>query len=270
MGHGSPLDPSGTQILVHQKAIAGNIKISRGMRSHLTPGDFYDISYGGVVNGNRSDGPHSWLIPSDRWDDIEDWHWACQLQQAQAIRFGVEYMRSLEPVNAGTLVWQLNDDWPVISWSAVDYDGHRNPLWYASRDFFAPRLAFIQPEVSEAYRAEHSWAGMPVAPDQLALVMVNDTRQAWEGRWRVERRRLDGTVLADQITRVSIPAGGQARVVLEAAVATFGDPAQEILVASPDRPGFARVIYNPARVVAGSSSKTLSKPLLKPRSAATD
>ncbi|MCT6900856.1 MAG: hypothetical protein M3Z49_07855 [Bifidobacteriales bacterium] len=52
---------------------------------------------------------------------------------------------------------------------------------------------------------------MPVTPDQLALVMVNDTCQAWEGRWWAERRRLDGTVLADQITRVSIPAGGQAQ-----------------------------------------------------------
>ena len=90
---------------------------------------------------------------------------------------------------------------------------------------------------------------MPVTPDQLVLVMVNDTRQAWEGQWRVERRRLDGTVLADQIARVSIPAGRQAQVVLEASVAAFGDPAQEILVAGPDRPGFARVIYNSAEVV---------------------
>ena len=104
MDHDSPLDPSGTQILVHQKAIAGNIKISRGMRSHLTPGDFYDISYGGVVNGHRSDGTHSWLISSDRREDIEDWRWDCQLQPAQVIRFGVEYMCSLEPLNAGTLV----------------------------------------------------------------------------------------------------------------------------------------------------------------------
>lgn len=58
-------------------------------------------------------------------------------------------------------------------------------------------------------------------------------------------------------------------MVLEAAVVTFCGPAQEILVFSPDQPGFAGVIYNPARVVAGSSSKTLSKPLLRPRNAAT-
>lgn len=52
------------------------------------------MSFGGVVNGKPSDGKHSWLIPTDNWADIEDWHWACQLQQAQAMRFGVEYMRS--------------------------------------------------------------------------------------------------------------------------------------------------------------------------------
>ena len=47
----------------------------------------------------------------------------------------MEYLRSLEPVNAGTLVWQLNDDWPVISWAAVDYDGHRKPLCFALARF---------------------------------------------------------------------------------------------------------------------------------------
>ena len=47
----------------------------------------------------------------------------------------------------------------------------------------------------------------------------------------------------------SLIAGEQAQVVLEAAVVTFCGPAQEILVFSRDRPGFARVIYNPAEVV---------------------
>ena len=45
----------------------------------------------------------------------------------------------------------------------------------------------------------------------------------------------------------SLIAGEQAQVVLEAAVVTFCGPAQEILVFSPDRPGFARVIYNPGQ-----------------------
>ena len=158
--HDEKLEPFGDQMLVHQKASGGNYKLARGMRGHITPGDLNDVSFGGVVHGTPKDGEHSWLIPTDDWADIEDWHWATQLQQAQAMRFGVEHMRSLEPVNAGALIWQLNDDWPVVSWAAVDFNGHRKPVWYASRDFFAARLTTIQPRTSEEYRATHSWEGV--------------------------------------------------------------------------------------------------------------
>ncbi|PJM78592.1 glycoside hydrolase family 2 protein [Bifidobacterium scaligerum] len=269
--HDEPLEPFGKQMLVHQKAAGGNIKLARGMRGHLTPGNIDDVSYGGVVNGKPSDGAHSWLIPTDEWASIEDWHWACQLQQAQAIRFGVEHMRSLEPVNAGTLIWQLNDDWPVVSWAAVDYYGHRKPLWYASHDFFAPRFATIQPRVSEQYRKDHSWEGVSVAADHLALVIANDTLAAWSGTWTVERRDFDGAVLASQSFDVTFAAGKPEHVTLalDEAVAAFGDVSREVLVVTPvaagsaaddgsgaagavaagGADGFARVIYNPADVI---------------------
>ncbi|OZG62834.1 Mannosidase [Bifidobacterium lemurum] len=247
--HDKRLDPFGEQMLVHQKASGGNYKLARGMRSHLTPGNLNDVSFGGVVNGDPSDGEHSWLIPTDDWNDIEDWHWACQLQQAQAMRFGVEHMRSLEPVNAGALIWQLNDDWPVVSWAAVDFDGHRKPVWYASRDFFAPRLATIQPRVSEEYRATHSWEGVAVVADHLALVVLNDTREAWSGTWTVERRSLDGAVLASETHEVSLGAVSHATVALGRDVSTFGDPRNELVVATASDGAFARVIHNPAEVV---------------------
>lgn len=255
--HDEILEPFGKQMLVHQKAKGGNIKLARGMRSHLTPGGINDVSYGGAVNGKPSDGEHSWLIPTDEWNSIEDWHWACQLQQAQAIRFGVEHMRSLEPVNAGTLIWQLNDDWPVVSWAAVDYYGHRKPMWYASRGFFAPRFATIQPRVSESYREGHSWEDVPVAADQLALVVMNDTRAAWAGTWTVERRDFNGTVLASQSFDVSFEAGGPGHVTLPLSetVASFDDSSREVVMATPvanltdDDAEFARVIYNPADVI---------------------
>ena len=56
---------------------------------------------------------------------IDDWHWATQLNQARAVRFGIEHFRSLHPLNPGAIVWQLNDCWPVISWAAVDGHGLR-------------------------------------------------------------------------------------------------------------------------------------------------
>ncbi|MEJ5921406.1 hypothetical protein [Bifidobacterium thermophilum] len=198
------------------------------MRSHLAPGDIDDVSY-------KADGSRDWLIPTDNWDDIEDWHWACQLQQAQTIRFGVEHMRSLEPINAGALIWQLNDDWPVVSWAAVDYDGHRKPLWYASRDFFAPRPATIQPRISKKQWEDRSGEGKRPAADKLALVALNDTREPWAGTWTVGRRTLEGEVLASQRIEVSLGAVDHATVYLEPEVATFADASDEIIVAAAGR-----------------------------------
>ena len=247
--HDDELEPFGKQMLVHQKASGGNYKLARGMRSHITPGHLDDVSFGGVVNGKPSDGEHSWLIPTDNWADIEDWHWACQLQQAQAMRFGVEHMRSLEPVNAGALIWQLNDDWPVVSWAAVDFNGQRKPLWYASRDFFAPRLATIQPRVSEEYRETHSWEGVRTANDHYELIVLNDTREAWKGSWKVERMTLAGEVLASQTFDVELDAVSHVGLPLAEEIVDYADAGNELVVATASDGAFARVIFNPAEVI---------------------
>ena len=247
--HDDELEPFGKQMLVHQKASGGNYKLARGMRSHITPGHLDDVSFGGVVNGKPSDGEHSWLIPTDNWADIEDWHWACQLQQAQAMRFGVEHMRSLEPVNAGALIWQLNDDWPVVSWAAVDFNGQRKPLWYASRDFFAPRLATIQPRVSEEYRETHSWEGVRTANDHYELIVLNDTREAWKGSWKVERMTLAGEVLASQTFDVELDAVSHVGLPLAEEIVDYADAGNELVVATASDGAFARVIFNPTEVI---------------------
>lgn len=240
--HDEPIEPFGKQMLMHQKAAGGNYKLARGMRSHLTPGRIDDVSY-------NPDGTRSWLIPTDSWPNTEDWHWACQLQQAQAVRFGVEHMRSLEPVNAGVLIWQLNDDWPVVSWAAVDYDGRRKPLWYASRDFFAPRFATIQPRISEKAWHDLSWEGMRPACDRLALVIANDTNESWHGNWSVERRTLANEVLASCEFHVDLPGPGHVTLALPEDVAALQCPTDEIIVATPHDSAFPRAIYNGAEVV---------------------
>ena len=161
-------------------------------------------------------------------------------------------MRSIEPVNAGALIWQLNDDWPVVSWAAVDFNGHRKPLWYASRDFFAPRLATIQPRVSDKAREDHNWEGVNVATyDHLALAVLNDTREAVTTTWSVRRMTLAGETLAEASLEVALGPVDHCDVPLPADLTAFGDPANEILVATPDAPsfGFARTIYNPAEVI---------------------
>ena len=66
--------------------------------------------------------------------------YASQLLQAEAIRYGVEHFRRHRGRCMGTVVWQLNDCWPVASWSSVDYYGRWKALHYYEKRFFAPLL----------------------------------------------------------------------------------------------------------------------------------
>jgi beta-mannosidase len=63
-----------------------------------------------------------------------------QALQAHSIKTAVEHWRRIKPHNMGTLYWQLNDIWPVASWSSLEFDGRWKMLHYASRKFFAPLL----------------------------------------------------------------------------------------------------------------------------------
>ena len=243
--HDEDMDPFSPQMIAHQKANLGNFKIARGMRSHLTPGSFDDMDW-------SAEGEARWLIDSDHWEDIEDWHWAAQLQQAQAVRFAIEHMRSLEPVNAGILIWQINDDWPAISWAAVDYDGHRKPLWYASRHAYASCFATIRPSVSEI-RLAAAWPGIKPEPDGLTLHVVNDGMFTARGVWTVRRMTVDGVELASAQLECMVDAHDAAHLAIPRNVATVDDTSREIIVAESNDGltslGFSRTIYNPVDVI---------------------
>lgn len=66
--------------------------------------------------------------------------YASQLMQAQAMRYGVEHWRRNRGRCMGAIVWQLNDCWPVASWSSIDYSGRWKALHYFEKRFFAPVL----------------------------------------------------------------------------------------------------------------------------------
>ncbi len=59
-----------------------------------------------------------------------------QVQQAMAIKTAVEWWRSLRPYCMGTLFWQLNDNWPVASWSSIEYGGKWKHLQYHAKRFY--------------------------------------------------------------------------------------------------------------------------------------
>lgn len=82
-------------------------------------------------------------------NSFEDLVYASQLLQADAIKYGVEYFRKIRECCKGSLYWQMNDCWPVASWSSVDYFGRYKALHYAARKFYAPVLASIFREDKE-------------------------------------------------------------------------------------------------------------------------
>ena len=70
--------------------------------------------------------------------NFEETLYVSQVQQAFAMQTAVEYWRSMRPTNMGALYWQLNDNWPVASWSSLEHSGRWKVLHYAAARFFAP------------------------------------------------------------------------------------------------------------------------------------
>jgi beta-mannosidase len=178
--------PESDAILLHQKAEEGPQKLRQRLAEHFPPTDDYD-----------------------------DWLYLTQVNQARAVAAGVTWLRSLRPRCMGTLYWQLNDCWPVTSWSAIDGDGRPKPLWYATRRFYAPRLLTIQPTA-----------------DGLAVFGDNDTDEPWQETIHLQRIGFDGTVRAEGATVLSAAPRSCVRLEMpRPELASPDDPTGELLVA---------------------------------------
>ena len=70
-------------------------------------------------------------------EKFEDKIYFSQLAQAESIRDATEAWRRSQQT-WGALYWQLNDCWPVASWSSIDYFGRFKALQYAAKRFNAP------------------------------------------------------------------------------------------------------------------------------------
>jgi beta-mannosidase len=183
--HDDPLASDSPAVISHQKAEDGNDKLQWGLGTHL---------------------PHP--------VGFDDWHFATQLNQARAITYGIEHFRSHSPRTAGSIIWQLNDCWPVSSWAAVDGDKRRKPLWYALRAVNAERLMTFQPR-----------------DGGLALIVSNDSSGTWSETIEVRRHSLDGNRRASQTIVVDVAPRSNATVIIESGVAQSDSSLDELLVA---------------------------------------
>ena len=100
-----------------------------------------------------------------------------QVQQSIAIKTAVEGWRAQRPRCMGTLFWQLNDDWPVASWSSIEYGGKWKHLQYHAKRFFSP-LAIV---------------GLPGGK----IAAFNDLAEEIDAELTVERWSFDGRFVAE-------------------------------------------------------------------------
>lgn len=131
--------------------------------------------------------------------------YASQMLQAEAIKYGVEHFRRNRGRCMGTVYWQLNDCWPVASWSSIDYLGRWKALHYCAKRFFAPVLVSCQ---------EQSWmtAGADMNREHfgfetsIRLNVANETLMNRNITVKWALRNKDGSVVRCEEMQVMAPA----------------------------------------------------------------
>ncbi len=78
--------------------------------------------------------------PTVQPKDFEEYVRLSQLSQAHGMEIAIEAHRTAKPYNMGTLYWQLNDAWPVTSWSSIDYYGNPKVFQERLKTLYAPVL----------------------------------------------------------------------------------------------------------------------------------
>jgi beta-mannosidase len=97
--------------------------------------------------------------------DFESFVYVSQLLQAEGMKTAIEAQRRNAPYCMGSVFWQLNDYWPAVSWSAVDYYGEPKAASFFIRKAFEPVLVpahvekgllriYTLPDDSRSHQAE--------------------------------------------------------------------------------------------------------------------
>lgn len=115
--------------------------------TYADPADWNMTSY--IMEHHQRSGSGNGLMIAQMTDtfrmpkDFASLVYLSLLLQAEGIRYGVEHWRRNRNRVSGTLIWQLNDCWPVASWASLDYFGRWKALHYAAKRFYAPLLLSV-------------------------------------------------------------------------------------------------------------------------------
>jgi beta-mannosidase len=150
----------------------------RTIETYAAPEDRNMTSY--IMEHHQRSGSGNGLMIAQMTDtfrmpkDFKALVYLSMLLQAEGIRYGVEHWRRHMNRVSGTLIWQLNDCWPVASWSSLDYFGRWKALHYAAKRFYAPVLLSVEDDTT-----------------LMSIHVTSDLTARWDGliRWRLETVR---------------------------------------------------------------------------------
>ncbi len=125
-------------------------------------------------------------------EDLQDYIDFSMIAQAEGLKFGIEHYRRRKPHCSGTFIWQLNDCWPVLSWSILDYYGFGKASYYYTCRVYAPVLASFRSLGDEGYE----------------LWVTNDTLSVVRDEMHVALRTFDGTSIWEKQLSIAVGANG--------------------------------------------------------------
>ncbi|HTV21190.1 MAG TPA: hypothetical protein VMG12_21035 [Polyangiaceae bacterium] len=147
--------------------------------------------------------------------DLEEFTYHSQLNQRDALRFGIEHFRRSVGCR-GALIWQLNDCWPVQSWAVLDSDGEYKAAAFELRRLFAPAHHSLECEVGAA--SAKLWT------------MLDNAHAPVRGEAVLEARRLTDGALLERWSRFVELRPGERGVSLEAPLAEL--PSHDTLLSA--------------------------------------
>jgi beta-mannosidase len=187
--------------------------------------------------------------------DFASFLYLSQVLQAEGVKVSAEHLRRMRPRAMGSLYWQLDDCWPVASWSSIDYYGRWKALHYYARRFYDDLLVSLDQE------EDANEVGVHVTSDRTTTVKAS---------LRVVLLDLAGGVLWERREDLEIAplASQRALVVPKATLIAGRDPRQVFLRAELLVDG--RVVSSNNRFFAAMKELALGKPAITAETSAVD
>ncbi len=122
--------------------------------------------------------------------DLKEYIDFSMISQAEGLKFGIEHFRRRKPHCSGSIIWQFNDCWPVLSWSIMDYYGFGKAGYYYTKRVYSPVMA--------SFKA--------LDDGSVELWITNDTLQKVEDTITIQLGTFDKGKVWEEKLKFQVPA----------------------------------------------------------------